>query len=124
MKFIASSLAAPAVGPYTPAVLAGNLLFVSGQIPVLPDGSLAAGDIESQTRRALANLNLVIEAAGASLAQVAKTTVFLADLEEFAGMNRVYSEFFGDHRPARSTVQVARLPRDARVEIEAVVCIA
>lgn len=99
---------------------AGNLLFVSGQIPLTPEGNVAGDDIETQTRQVLANLNGVLNQAGAQLVNVAKTTVFLTDLGDFAKMNALYAEAFGEHRPARSTVQVAKLPRDVRVEIEAI----
>lgn len=120
MKFIAASSSASPAGPYSPAVHAGNLLFVSGQIPLLADGSIADDDIAGQTRQVFENLKAVLARADAGLAQVAKTTVFLKDLEDFAAMNAIYAAEFGDHRPARSTVQVAKLPRDVRIEIEAI----
>ena len=108
-----------AIGPYSQAITAGNLVFCSGQIPLTPDGALIEGDVAAQTRQVLTNLQAVLTAAGSSLDQVVKTTVFLADMGDFAAMNAVYAEFFPANPPARSTVQVARLPRDARVEIEA-----
>jgi 2-iminobutanoate/2-iminopropanoate deaminase len=95
-------------------------VFCSGQIPLTPDGALIEGDVAAQTRQVLTNLQAVLTAAGSSLDQVVKTTVFLADMGDFAAMNAVYAEFFPANPPARSTVQVARLPRDARVEIEAI----
>ena len=109
-----------AIGPYSQAITAGNLVFCSGQIPLTPDGALIEGDVAAQTRQVLTNLQAVLTAAGSSLDQVVKTTVFLADMGDFAAMNAVYAEFFPANPPARSTVQVARLPRDARVEIEAI----
>jgi 2-iminobutanoate/2-iminopropanoate deaminase len=121
MKQIQTQNAPAAIGPYSQAIVAGSLLFTSGQIPLRADGSLVEGGIEKQTQQVLDNLRAVIEAAGASLSQVAKTTVFLKDLQDFTAMNGVYAAAFGSHCPARSTVQVARLPRDVLVEIEAVV---
>ncbi|NMG31159.1 RidA family protein [Aromatoleum evansii] len=120
MKFITASSAASPAGPYSPAVQSGNLLFVSGQIPLAADGSIAGEDIGTQTRQVFTNLKAVLAQAGADLPNIVKTTVFLKDLGDFADMNAVYAEAFGEHRPARSTVQVAKLPRDVRVEIEAI----
>jgi len=121
MRDIVSTSNAPAaIGPYSQAVGIGGLLFTSGQIPLLPDGSLVAGDIEAQTRQVLANLAAVLEAGGSSLDQVVKCTVFLADMNDFAAVNAVYAEAFPSEPPARSAVEVARLPRDVMVEIEAV----
>ena len=113
--------APPAIGPYSQAIAAGGLLFASGQIPLVPStGELLRGDIREQTHQVLRNLAAVMEASGASLSAVVKTTVFLADMGEFAAMNEVYAEHFGDHRPARSTVQAAALPRNVSVEIDAI----
>jgi 2-iminobutanoate/2-iminopropanoate deaminase len=110
-----------AIGPYSQAIKANGFIFVSGQIPIDPQtGEFVAGGIAEQTTRVLKNLTAVLEAAGSSLGQVVKTTVFLADMKEFAGMNEVYKDFFPSPPPARSTVAAAGLPRDARVEIEAV----
>lgn len=117
---VQTSDAPPAIGPYSQAITASDFVFCSGQIPLTPDGTLIEGDVAAQTRQVLRNLQAVLAAAGSSLDQVIKTTVFLADMRDFAAMNAVYAEFFPVHPPARSTVQVARLPRDARVEIEAV----
>ena len=121
MKIILTPNAPAAIGPYSQAIIAGDLLFTSGQIPLRADGSLVDGDIAEQTLQVMANLKGVIEAAGADLSKVIKTTVFLKNLDDFAAMNKVYGDIFGNHAPARSTVQVAKLPRDALVEIEAIV---
>ena len=122
MRQVVSTPSAPkAIGPYSQAIRAGNLLFVSGQIPLDPaTGALVGGDIVAQTRRVLQNLAAILEAAGSSFGQVAKTTVFLQDMNEFVAMNEVYAEFFPAPAPARATVQVARLPKDVKVEIELV----
>ncbi|MFC4426592.1 RidA family protein [Deinococcus navajonensis] len=109
-----------AIGPYSQAVTFGNLVITSGQIPLTPAGELVDGGIEAQTEQVMANLRAVLEAAGTDLARVVKTTVFLADMNEFAAMNAVYERHFPAPYPARSTVQVARLPRDVRVEIEVI----
>jgi len=110
-----------AIGPYSQAIKAGDFVFASGQIPIDPQtGEFVAGGIREQTERVLKNLAAVLEAAGTSLDQVVKTTVFLADMGEFAAMNEVYGKFFTDVPPARATVAAAGLPRDARVEIEAI----
>jgi 2-iminobutanoate/2-iminopropanoate deaminase len=112
---------APAAsGPYTQALAVGPFVFVSGQIPLDPQGNLVKGDIVVQTCQVIANLKAVLAAAGLSLKDVVKTTVFLADLADFQEMNRAYAEFFPGHPPARSTVQVAGLPRGASIEIEAI----
>ncbi len=117
---IATTAAAPAVGPYAQATRVGDLVFASGQLPIDPETGTFPEGITAQTRRCLANLAAVLEAGGASLASIAKTTVFLKDMDDFAAMNAVYAEHFPGAAPARSTVEVARLPRDARVEIEAI----
>ncbi len=110
-----------AIGPYSQAIRAGGLIFCAGQIPLDPASmQLVEGDIEAQTRRALQNLSAVLAAAGSGLDRVVKTTVFLQDMGEFARMNAVYGQFFTGTPPARSTVQVAGLPRGARVEIECI----
>jgi len=121
MKVIQTPNAPAAIGPYSQAISIGNLLFTSGQIPLRPDGTLNDGDISVQTTQVLANLKAVVEAAGADLSKVVKTTVFLKNLDDFVAMNTVYGEVFAGHTPARSTVQVAKLPRDVLVEIEAIV---
>lgn len=115
---------APApIGPYSQAVSWNGLLFTAGQVALLPDGSFAGGDAGEQTRQALHNLATILEAGGSSLAGVLKTTIFLQDMNDFGAVNAVYAEFFGESAPARSTVQVARLPKDALVEIEAIAVI-
>ncbi len=116
---VASPDAPKAIGPYSQAVRAGQLLFVSGQVPVDPaTGQIVDGDIAAQTRRVFANLGAVLGAGGRSFADVVRTTVFLADMNDFAAVNAVYGEYFAEPYPARATVQVARLPKDARVEID------
>jgi 2-iminobutanoate/2-iminopropanoate deaminase len=108
-----------AIGPYSQAIRVGEFIFCAGQTPIDPaTGNLADGNIEEQTRRVLQNLSEVLKAAGTSMERVVKTTVFLLDMNDFVRMNAVYAEFFPTNPPARSTVQVARLPKDARVEIE------
>jgi len=119
-RIITTDQAAAAVGPYSQAVAAGPFVFISGQIPLNRQGEMAQGDIVVQTVQVIENLKAVLGAAGLSLADVVKTTVFLADMADFAEMNRVYAEFFPEEPPARSTFQVAALPRNASVEIEAV----
>jgi len=118
---IATDRAPQAIGPYSQAVRAGNLVFASGQIPINPaTGEFVAGGIAEQTEQVLRNLTAVFEAAGLGLDHIVKTTVFLVDMDDFTDMNEVYGRFFGQQPPARATVQAARLPRDARVEIEAI----
>ena len=120
-RTVTTERAPAAIGPYSQAVVAGGLVFCSGQIPLDPaTGEMVAGGIEEQTRRVLENLAAVLEAAGSGLDRVVKTTVFLADMADFGAMNGVYAGFFGDEPPARAAVEVAALPRGARVEIEAV----
>ncbi|MEX2526101.1 MAG: RidA family protein [Gemmatimonadota bacterium] len=121
MDVIRTSHAPEAIGPYSQAIRTGNFLFLSGQIPLDPATmEVVEGDIQVQTERVFENIKGVLEAAGSSLNQVVKTTVFLADMGEFARMNEVYARHFGEHRPARSTVQAAGLPKGVSVEIEAI----
>jgi 2-iminobutanoate/2-iminopropanoate deaminase len=122
MREAISSVGAPkAIGPYSQAIRAGQLLFLSGQVPLDPaTGQLVGGDIAAQTRRVMDNLGAVLNAAGLSFADVVRTTIFLADINDFAAVNEVYGSYFSAPAPARATVQVARLPKDARVEIDAV----
>ena len=122
MKEIISTTGAPgAIGPYSQAVKAGDLLFVSGQLPIDPaTGAFAGDDITAQTRQSLTNVKNIVEAAGMTMADVVRVGVFLQDMEHFGAMNAVYGEFFTGDCPARAAVQVARLPKDALVEIEAV----
>ena len=116
---ISSSDAPKAIGPYSQAIRTGQLLFASGQIPTDPaTGAIVDGDVAAQTRRVFDNLGAVLKAASLSFADVVKTTVFLADMNDFAAMNEVYGKYFSEPFPARATVQVARLPKDARVEID------
>lgn len=118
---VATADAPRAIGPYSQAIIAGDFVFTSGQIPTDPaTGEFVAGGIAEQTTQVLRNLSEVLKAAGCELADVVKTTVFLADMGEFAAMNEAYALFFKSDPPARSTVQAARLPRDARVEIDAI----
>ncbi len=117
---ISTDTAPAAIGPYAQAIHVGDLLFTSGQIPLLPDGTLLGGDVRAQTEQVLKNLQAVLEAGGASLASVVKCTCFLADMNDFAVMNEVYGSFFSNDPPARSAVEVARLPKDVRIEIEAI----
>ncbi len=126
MKSVITTPTAPtAIGPYSQAVVSNGLVFLSGQIPLDPaTGQVIEGDIAAQTARVLENLKAVLEAAGSSLDRVLKTTVYLKDLGEFGRMNEVYGRFFPSAPPARSTVEVARLPRDARVEIDVIAAIA
>ena len=120
-RSIASPLAPKPVGPYSAALHAGQLLFVSGQVPLDPaTGRMVEGDISVHTRRVLENVRALLDAAGLSFAQVVRTTVFLADMNDFQAMNEVYATFFSEPYPARSTVQAARLPRDARIEIDVI----
>ncbi|MDQ3321918.1 MAG: RidA family protein [Acidobacteriota bacterium] len=122
MKEIISTENAPgAIGPYSQAVKVGGFIFCSGQIPIDPQtGNFVSDDVTEQSEQVLKNLSAVLEAAGSNLNDVVKTTVFLVDMNDFTAMNEVYARFFGDNKPARATVQAARLPRDARVEIECI----
>ena len=122
MKQAISSPNAPkAIGPYSPAVRAGQLLFVSGQVPLDPaTGQMVEGGIAEQTRRVLDNVGALLKAADRSFADVVRTTIFLADMNDFGAVNEVYGQYFSEPYPARATVQVARLPKDARVEIDVI----
>jgi 2-iminobutanoate/2-iminopropanoate deaminase len=118
MKTIATNGAPAAIGPYSQAMVVGNLVFTSGQIPLGLDGQVVQGGIVEQTHQVFANLQAVLAEAGSSLQQVIKATVFLKDMNQFAAVNDIYASYFGDHKPARSTVEIARLPKDVLVEIE------
>jgi 2-iminobutanoate/2-iminopropanoate deaminase len=122
MREIVSTDKAPgAIGPYSQAIKTGGMIFCSGQIPIDPvTGEFVSNDIAEQTEQVLKNLSAVLEAGGANLASVVKTTVFLSDMSDFAAMNEVYGRYFSENKPARATVQAARLPRDAKVEIECI----
>lgn len=120
-KIIHTEHAPAAVGPYSQAIVANGFVFTAGQIPLIPsEGKLIEGDVQVQTRQSLENLRAVLEAAGSNLENVVKTTVFLDSMDDFAKMNAIYAEFFGDNPPSRSAVEAARLPLGALVEIEAV----
>lgn len=119
-QVVSTPHAPAAIGPYSQAIVAGDLVFCSGQIALRPDGTLEQGGVAAETRQVLVNLGKVLEAAGSSLARVVKTTVFLQDMADFPAMNDVYREFFPEAPPARATVAVAGLPRGVKVEIEAV----
>ena len=124
-EIIATEDAPRAIGPYSQAVRAGNFVFASGQIPIDPaTGEFVPGGIAEQTEQVLKNLTALFAAAGVGLDQIVKTTVFLADMNDFTAMNEVYGKFFSEAPPARATVQAARLPRDAKVEIEAIAVVA
>ena len=121
MEIISTENAPKALGPYSQAIKAGGFVWCSGQIPIDPAvNTVTATTIEDQTRQAITNLRNVLEAAGSGLDKVVKTTVFISDMNNFAALNAVYAELFGDAKPARSCVEVARLPKDVMVEIEAV----
>jgi 2-iminobutanoate/2-iminopropanoate deaminase len=118
---VATATAPQAIGPYSQAIKANGMVFTSGQIPIDPStNQLISGDIAAQTERVLNNVSAILEAAGTSLQKVVKTTVFLKNMSEFAQMNEVYAKFFGSNPPARSTVEVARLPKDVLVEIDVI----
>lgn len=124
MEQISTDNAPGAIGPYSQAIKAGGMVFCSGQIPIDPaTGEFVSQDVTEQTEQVLKNLSAVLEAAGTSLDKVVKTGVFLADMNDFAAMNEVYARYFDVNKPARATVQAARLPRDARVEIDCIAVI-
>ncbi len=120
MKTIATQNAPAAIGPYAQAVEVGPFVYTSGQIPLRPDGTLVEGGIQEQIKQVLANLDAVLKEAGVARNQVCKSTIFMTNLADFALVNEAYGAFFGDHKPARSTVQVAGLPKNVQVEIELV----
>lgn len=120
MEYVKTEQAPQAIGPYSQAVKVNGVVYTSGQIPLTLAGEVVSGGIEAQTNQVLQNLSKVLEEAGSSLQQVIKTTVFIQDMNEFGALNTIYEEHFGEHKPARSTVEVARLPKDVRVEIEAI----
>lgn len=119
-KVVSSEKAPKAIGPYSQAIASGKFVFCSGQIAMDAGGKMAEGDVKAQTKKVLENLRAVLEASGSSLEKVVKTTVYLKDMNDFPAMNEAYAEFFREDPPARATVQVARLPKDALVEIDAV----
>lgn len=123
MEIIKTENAPQAIGPYSQAITVGQFIFLSGSIPLKPDGSLVTGSVEEQTHQVFANIRAILEQAGSSLEKVVKTTVFLKNMDDFTKVNEVYGTYFSSHKPARSTVEVARLPRDVAIEIEAVALI-
>ncbi|MED1785583.1 RidA family protein [Brevibacillus fortis] len=120
ISFVSTDKAPAAIGPYSQAAKVGPFLFASGQIPLRADGTLVEGDVVEQTHQVFSNIQAVLAEAGGSLTNVVKATVFIKDMNDFGQLNEVYGQYFGDHKPARSTVEVARLPRDVKVEIEIV----
>lgn len=120
MKAVSTTKAPAAIGPYSQGIIVNNMFYSSGQIPLTAAGELVEGDIEVQTNQVFENLKAVLAEAGTSLSNVVKTTVFMKDMNDFATMNEVYASHFGDHKPARSAVEVARLPKDVKVEIEVI----
>jgi 2-iminobutanoate/2-iminopropanoate deaminase len=121
LKTVRTESAPAAIGPYSQAIIVGDIVYTAGQIPLEPGTmDIVLGGIADQTTQVMLNLSAILEKAGASLQTVVKTTVFLADMNDFGEMNEVYARHFGDHKPARSTVQAARLPKDVKVEIEAI----
>ncbi len=120
MKPIATKEAPQAIGPYSQAIEANGFIYTSGQIALMPDGTMETGDVERQTHQVMKNLFYVLEAAGAHFNDVIKTTIYLADMDDFETVNRVYAHYFGTHKPARSTVAVKTLPKNALVEIECI----
>ena len=123
MKSVSTTNAPAAIGPYAQGIIVNGMFYSSGQIPLTASGEMVDGDITVQTHQVFANLKVVLEAAGTSLDNVVKTTVFMQDMNDFVAMNEVYAGHFGNHKPARSAVQVARLPKDSKVEIEVIALI-
>ncbi len=123
-EIIHTDKAPKAIGPYSQAVKAGNMLFVSGQVPFVPETmEIIEGDVKAQTAQSLKNVQAILEQAGLDFSHVVKSTVFIKDMNEFAQINEVYAEFFGENKPARACVEVARLPKDVKVEIEVIAVI-
>jgi 2-iminobutanoate/2-iminopropanoate deaminase len=120
MKAVQTNQAPAAIGPYSQGIIVNNMFYSSGQIPLTAEGTMVTGDIKEQTHQVFENLQAVLSAAGASLESVVKTTVFIKSMDDFAALNEVYGEYFSNHKPARSCVEVARLPKDSLVEIEVV----
>lgn len=120
MKIVHSNAAPQAIGPYSQGIIVNNMFYSSGQIPLRPDGTLAQGEIGEQTHQVFHNLQAVLEEAGCSFDSVVKTMVFLKDMNDFNAVNEIYGSYFGNHKPARSCVQVAKLPKDVGLEIEVI----
>lgn len=123
MNYVSTNKAPQAIGPYSQAVIVGDMVYTSGQIPLKADGTLNDGDISVQATQVLTNLSEVLKEAGSSLDKVIKTTIFIANMEDFAQINKVYADFFKEHKPARSTVAVKTLPLNVGIEIEAIAII-
>ena len=120
MKVVSTKKAPAAIGPYSQAIVANNMVFTSGQIALNPEGKIVCDDVKGQTEQILKNLSAVLEEAGSSLNQVVKTTIYLSDMEDFLAVNEVYASFFGEHKPARSTVAVKTLPLNVKIEIDCI----
>lgn len=120
MKVVQTNEAPAAIGPYSQGIIVNNMFYSSGQIPLTADGKMTEGDIKAQTHQVFSNLKAVLKEAGASLETVVKTTCFIKNMDDFGAMNEVYGEYFSVHKPARSCVEVARLPKDALIEIEVI----
>jgi 2-iminobutanoate/2-iminopropanoate deaminase len=120
MKIIQTQNAPAAIGPYSQGIVVNNVFYSSGQIPLTAEGQMVTGDIKDQTHQVFKNLKAVLETAGASFETVVKTTVFIKNMDQFSDVNEVYGQYFNNHKPARSTVEVARLPKDALIEIEVI----
>jgi len=120
MKVVQTNQAPAAIGPYSQGIVVNNIFYSSGQIPLTAEGTMVTGDVKEQTHQVFHNLQAVLEEAGATLETVVKATVFIKNMDEFAAVNEVYGEYFSTHKPARSCVEVARLPKDALVEIEVI----
>ncbi|ANU09321.1 hypothetical protein A1A1_13982 [Planococcus antarcticus DSM 14505] len=120
MNYVATDKAAAAIGPYSQGVVSGGILYSSGQIPLTAAGELVEGTISDQAHQVFSNLKAVLAEAGSSLDEVIKTTVFIKDMNDFIELNKIYASYFGNHKPARSTVEVSRLPKDVKVEIEVI----
>lgn len=120
MRVVSTKEAPAAIGPYSQGIVVNNLFYSSGQIPLMPDGSMIEGDVVEQTHQVFRNLQAVLSEAGATFETVVKATVFIKDMNDFGAINEVYGEYFSNHKPARSCVEVARLPKDAQVEIEVI----
>ena len=120
MKIISTNNAPQAIGPYSQAIAVNGMIYTSGQIALLPDGTMLTAGVEEQTEQVMKNLSAVLEAGDASLSNVIKTTIFLADMDDFIKVNEIYARYFGNHKPARSTVAVKTLPKNALVEVECI----
>ncbi len=120
MKAVHTTEAAPAIGPYSQAIQVGNFLYTSGQVPLTAAGEIVSDDVQEQTHQVIKNITAILTAAGTSLDKIVKTTIFIKDMNHFQAINEVYGGYFQEHKPARSTVEVSRLPKDVLIEIEAI----